>query len=257
MIRTLIVDDVAVARDGLRARLRHEDDIDIVGEAATGPSAVDAINQLNPDLVFLDIEMPGLDGFQVLERAEPDRVPAIIFVTAHDRYAVRAFAAHALHFLMKPISAPRFQEALHRARRELVDERHRQDVIRRFIAMVDGRTTPAAPDRLDSKSPIRRLVVRDRDRFVLLKAEDVDWIESAGNYAQVHARGQTLMLRMTMSQLEEMLDPECFTRIHRSTIVNVDRVREIRTPGPEDFEVVLEDGALLRMSKRYRTRLIP
>lgn len=258
MIRTLIVDDVALARRGIKARLETEPDIEVIGEASNGADAVSAITRLHPDLVFLDVQMPGMDGFEVLEQTAPVHVPAVIFVTAHDRYAVQAFDAEALDYLLKPISAERFHEALQRARRELADEKHREDVIRRVIDMVDGRGPARTPDAVEPKQPgFGRLVVRDRERFLLLKTDEVDWIASAGNYAEVHTRGRTLMVRMTMAQLEEKLNPGRFARIHRSTIVNVDRVQEIRTPWPEDFEVVLEDGTTLRMSKRYRMRLIP
>jgi two-component system LytT family response regulator len=239
MIKALIVDDEPLAREGIRARLIGEPDIEVVGEAADGFEAVAAIASLAPDLLFLDVHMPGLDGFEVLRRL-PTPVPAVVLVTAYDSYAVRAFEAQALDYLLKPINGARFGEVLGRVRRTL-------------LPVADSR----GPRAHSPAAHLARFPVKDRDRFLLLKPEQVDWIHSAGNYAELHARGRSFLVRMTMSDLEEKLDPARFVRIHRSTIVNLDRVSEIRPELHGEFEVVIEGGTKLRLSRRYRDRLLP
>jgi two-component system LytT family response regulator len=239
MIRALIADDEPLAREGIRARLADQADIDVVGEAADGVEAVEAIANLAPDLLFLDVQMPGIDGFEVLRRLRA-AVPAVVLVTAYDRHAVKAFEAQALDFLLKPINTARFMEVLGRVRRSLAP--------------------PAEPRSLRTASAaahLTRFPVKDRERFLLLKPEEVEWIHSAANYAELHARGRSFLVRMTMSELEERLDPARFVRIHRSTIVNIDRVKEIQPEPHGEFQVVLQDGARLRLSRRYRDRLLP
>ena len=239
MIRTLIADDEPLAREGIRARLADQADIDVVGEAADGVEAVEAIETLSPDLLFLDVQMPGIDGFEVLRRLRA-AVPAVVLVTAYDRHAVKAFEAQALDFLLKPISTARFIEVLGRVRRSLA-------------APAEARS----PRLASPSAHLTRFPVKDRERFLLLKPEEVEWIHSAANYAELHARGRSFLVRMTMSELEERLDPARFVRIHRSTIVNVDRVAEIQPAYHGEFQVVLQDGAKLRLSRRYRDRLLP
>jgi two-component system LytT family response regulator len=239
MIRTLIADDEPLAREGIRARLADQADFDIVGEAADGIEAVEAIESLSPDLLFLDVQMPGIDGFEVLHRLRA-AVPAVVLVTAYDRHAVKAFEAQALDFLLKPINSARFTEVLCRVRRSLVPP-----------------AEPRSPRAAAASGHLSRFPVKDRERFLLLKPEEVEWIHSAANYAELHARGRSFLVRMTMSELEERLDPARFVRIHRSTIVNVDRVAEIQPAYHGEFQVVLQDGARLRLSRRYRDRLLP
>lgn len=238
MIRTLIADDEPLAREGIRARLVGEADIDIVGEAANGFDAVDAITSLAPDLLFLDVQMPGLDGLEVLRRLSRP-VPAVVLVTAYDRYAVGAFEAEALDFLLKPVNNARFGEVLDRVRRSLKSPVEEYALRRRVVA------------------PVTRFAVKHHDHFILLKVEQVDWIHSAANYAELHSGGRSFLIRMRMSDLEERLDPQQFVRIHRSTIVNVDRVVEIRPEFHGECQVVLQDGTKLRLSRRYRERLLP
>jgi two-component system, LytTR family, response regulator len=247
MIKALIVDD----------------DIQVVGEASSGAEAVTAVRELSPDLMFLDVQMPGLDAFEVLESVRPNGVPSVIFVTAHGKYAVKAFEAHALHFLLKPIEDDQFKEALQRARRELSSEETRSNASRNVGRFLDTReidTLHTANGKAASRAPQRpltRLAVKDRDDFVLVDLKDVDWIESAGNYAKVHVGGRTFLIRMIFSELEEKLDAVAFARISRSIIVNVSRVQKIKTLWHGDFQVVLKDETVLRMSRRYRRRLIP
>jgi two-component system LytT family response regulator len=273
VIRTLVVDDEPLARDGLRVRLGREDDVEIVGEAADGPSAVDAILALRPDLVFLDVQIPGFDGFDVVARTASSYLPTIVFVTAYDRYALRAFEVHALDYLLKPIAHRRFQEALRRARQELA-RRERENglseesgeadqaddslaLVERLRRLLDERemvagVSPASP----APRFATRFTVRDGERYVLLRTSDVDWAEASANYVRLHVGSRTYQMRTTMSDLERQLDPGQFTRIHRSTIVNLDRVREIRPEWHGEYEVALVTGATLRLSRGYRDRLL-
>jgi two-component system, LytTR family, response regulator len=237
MIRTLIIDDAPLVREGIRLLLEPEKDIEIIGEAADGPTAVACIAQLRPDLIFLDVQMPNFDGFEVLERAASPTC-AVIFVTAYDDYALRAFEANAVGYLLKPITPKLFQSALHRARQLLSSG-----------SPGDGVKTGARP--------LPRLVAKDHGRFVLLRPEEVDWITSAGDYVEFHTRGRTFLVRQPISELEETLDPHMFVRIHRTTIVNVDRIQEIEPLAQGDFSVKLEGGTLLRLSRSYRARLLP
>jgi len=278
-IRALLVDDEPLAREGLRVRLGREEDVEIVGEAVDGPSAVEAILTLRPDLVFLDVQIPGFDGFDVVARTAASYLPTIVFVTAYDRYALRAFEVHALDYLLKPIAHRRFQEALRRARHEL-GRRGREDgassgsdessgeaesltaVADRLRRLLDEREMAsgglvARPAPLaDAPRYALRFTVRDGERYVLLRVSDVDWAEASANYVRLHVGAKTFQMRTTMSELERQLDPAQFTRIHRSTIVNLDRIREIRPEWHGEYEVALTTGATLRLSRGYRDRLL-
>jgi two-component system, LytTR family, response regulator len=236
MIRTLIVDDSPLVRDGIRLMLAAEKDIDILGEAGDGIEAVAAIQELSPDLTFLDVQMPGLNGFQVIERCSTVPMGAVIFVTAYDNYALQAFQSNALGYVLKPVAPRMLEAALQRARQVLA---------------------PLALPKLAARRPLPRLVVKEHGRFVLLRPEDVDWITSAGDYVHLHTRGRTFLVRTTISELEDSLDPNGFARIHRSAIVNLDRIHEIRTLPQGDYTVQLHDGTSLRMSRGYRGRLLP
>lgn len=256
-IRTLIVDDEPLARDGLRLRLEREEGVEIVGEAVDGPSAVHAIESIRPDLVLLDVQMPGMDGFEVLEASAESHLPAVVFVTAYDEYAIRAFEVHALDYLLKPVSADRLTEALRRVRHELgrEDGDDLQHRLAKLIETVQVERGDSSALR-DANGYAYRFAVRDHERFVLLKSIEIDWIESAANYARLHARGSSFLIRTTMSELEKKLDPRRFARIHRSTIVNIDRIKEIRPDAFGDFDVLLDKGATLRLSRTYRDRLL-
>jgi two-component system LytT family response regulator len=252
VIRTLIADDEPLAREGLRSRLAMEADLEIVGEAADGLAAVDAIERQVPDLVFLDIQMPGIDGFEVLARVAPTHLPVVVFVTAFDRYALRAFEVHALDYLLKPVSAPRLAEALARVRKEV--ERDSPSERGKLAALLDARERGESPAAMPGHP--RRWAVKRGDRYVLLRADEIEWIEAAANYVKLYSKGAGYLMRGTLSALERQLDPARFARIHRSTIVNVDRVKEIKPEWHGDFEVVLAGGKVLRMSRNYRGALL-
>jgi len=277
VIRTVLVDDEPLAREGLRVRLGREEDVEIVGEADDGPSAVDAILRLRPDLVFLDVQIPGFDGFDVVSRTASSYLPTIVFVTAYDRYALRAFEVHALDYLLKPIAHRRFQEALRRARHELTRRERELGPIEEN-GESDAESLTAVADRLrrlldereaaSSGSPSRpapapegpryaaRFTVRDGERYLLVRVAEVDWAEASANYVRLHVGQRTFQMRTTMSELERQLDPAQFTRIHRSAIVNLDRIREIRPEWHGEYEVALVTGATLRLSRGYRDRLL-
>lgn len=258
-IRTLIADDEPLARKGIRVRLQPEQDINIVGEATDGDEAAATIQALKPDLVFLDVQMPGVDGFQALERAAHVHIPLTIFITAHDSYAIRAFEVHAVDYLLKPISAARLSAALQRVRQELLMRDELGASQNRLLRLLEsvGRDNAANQVRAaDSAHFSRRFVVRDREKFVIVYADEIDWIESAANYVEFHLGKKVFMIRETMRTIENRLDPNQFVRIHRSTIVNISRIKEITREGTGDFEVTLHDGRKLRMSRNYQDRLL-
>jgi two-component system LytT family response regulator len=238
MIRTLIVDDEPVARRRLKRLLQGEADVEIVGEAGDGRAAADAIRGLRPDLVFLDVQMPELDGFGAL-RLAGNPMPAVVFVTAFDQYALAAFEVHALDYLLKPFGRERLASTLDRVRRHLV--RADDDRLRRLLGDVQG-----------SRRYLTRLVVRGDGRVRLIEASHVDWIEAADNYVVLHAGAETHAVRETMTRLAAELDPERFVRIHRSAIVQIDRIAELRPSFHGDFVVWLRDGTRVNMSRAYR-----
>lgn len=253
-IRALIVDDEPLARDMVRVRLESEPDVEIVGEAEDGPAAVAAITELRPDVVFLDVQMPEMDGFEVLERTAVDHLPIIVFVTAYDEYALRAFDVHALDYLLKPFTAERFRTAMRRARLEAT--RTDGGVRRALARLLDSRDAGSAD--VDAAGPehARRFIVKRHDSYLLVKADDLLWIEAAGDYVRLHRDEESHLLRATMSAMEARLDPGRFRRIHRSAIVNLDRIAEIRPADGGVYTVVLEEGTALRMSRGYRDNLL-
>ena len=248
MIRTLIADDEPLAREGLRLRLQAEPDIEIVGEAPDGPATVEATRRLLPDLLLLDIQMPGMTGFEAVEMLARDHLPRIVFITAHDRYAIKAFDIHAVDYLLKPVSHARLQDALQRVRRDL--EGGDQSAHRVAALLQSGKRGEPAGD-----TP-RHWAVKDGDRFLLLRADEVDWIEASANYIRFHARDRDFLMRGTLSTLANTLDPAKFARIHRSAIVNLDRVKEIRREWHGDYEVILTTGQKLRLGRQYRAGIL-
>jgi two-component system, LytTR family, response regulator len=254
-IKTVIVDDEALARDAVRLRLQSEPDIEVVGEAADGADAVELVKALQPDLLFLDVQMPVMDGFEVVEKVSSEHLPIVVFVTAHDRYALKAFETHALDYLLKPFTASRFRDAIDRARLE-VARAGDHETHQRLIELLDERRRGRGHDGQGSDGYLARLAVKHNERIVLVKVDDIDWIESSANYAHLHSRGASYVVRMTMADLERRLDPDRFARIHRSTIVQMDRILEIVPAWHGDFDVTLQDGTVLRLTRNYRERVL-
>lgn len=254
VIRALVVDDEPPARENLRLLLAAEEDVELVAECGSGRAARVAIAEHRPDVVFLDVEMPGMDGLDVIRAVGPEAMPLTVFVTAYDRYALRAFEARALDYLLKPFDDARFAEALGRVRTRL-REKKEGDLARRLRALVaDPSLGGSAPDEeAPGRTPhLTRLTVRERDRVRVLALDAVDYFEAEGDYVRVHAGGKTHLIDDTMRALEAGLDPQRFVRIHRSTIVRLDRIRELEPSSHGDWLVRLEGGVELRMSRTRR-----
>ncbi|MCE2899908.1 MAG: LytR/AlgR family response regulator transcription factor [Gemmatimonas sp.] len=273
-VRVLIVDDEALARQRVRRLLQKEPDVDVVGEAESGHEAVTMIRALQPDLVCLDVQMPGLDGFGVLREVDGGPVPMVLFVTAYDEHAQRAFDVHAVDYVLKPVDADRFRAAFDKARKQRANavaaERLGEllDTVRRLAdggapgeaagAAVPGPTAagasvgaaPSASGRYAS-----RILVKQDGRMFFVKTTEIDWIEADRNYVKLHVGKTAHTIRERISHLEETLDPRLFVRIHRSTIVNLNRVREMQQWFSGDYVVILEDGTRLRLSRHYRDRV--
>lgn len=243
-IRTLIVDDEALARRGIRQYLDLEPDIEVVGECSDGLAAIDAIAALQPDLVFLDIAMPEADGFDVVAAVGADSMPATVFVTAYDQHAVRAFEVHALDYLLKPVEPARIRAALARARAQLSP---RRDDLAARVAAVLGELGSGPARRF-----VRRLAVKKAGRVLLVDIDDVMRFEATGNYIEVHTRERMHLLRETLSGLEARLDPDGFVRVSRSCIVNARHIRELQPQFSGDFVLVLADDSEVQGSRRYR-----
>ena len=249
-IRALIVDDEDLARRGLRSLLRRTDDVQIVGECRNGREAIAAITQLEPDLVFLDIQMPGKTGFDVIADIDEGKCPFVIFVTAFDKFALQAFDVHALDYLLKPVNEERFFAALSRARAALSSTRDHQ-LIGRFLQAAAEFRQP----RLGNTAPsaIDRLPVKANGKVMPVRTADIDWIEADHDYVLLHVGDKSWILRETIASVEMRLALSGFVRIHRSALVNVDRVRELRPRAKGEFDVVLRDGRQLKMTRNYRS----
>jgi two-component system LytT family response regulator len=242
-IRALLVDDEELARRGLRVRLERAGDIAVIGECANGRDAIAAIGRLDPDLVFLDVQMPELSGFDVIEAIGTERVPYVIFVTAYDQYAVRAFDVHALDYLLKPLDDERLAQALRRAR-EALSTPPEEGYGARYAGVLAG-LRPGAD----------RLAIPTGDRVVVVRIAEVDWVEASGNYVSLHIGRKAWLLRETIAAMDQRLAAHGFARIHRSTLVNTERVAELHTLANGEFAVVLRDGTELKLSRSYRHAL--
>jgi len=263
LLKTIIVDDEALARRGLKHRLKDMPDVDIVAEARNGREALTLIRSDPPDLVFLDIQMPGMDGFDVLRALAPEEMPAIVFVTAFDAYAIKAFEANALDYLLKPIEDVRLGEALDRVRKNRDHKRavkHRRSLLQ-LVGQITGQPVRSMKelkargiDRLKKREQ-PRLAIRDGGTTTWLQQEDIEWIDAAGDYMCVHSGGETYILRMTMKQLEKELDPEILQRVHRSTIVNVGQVKSMRAHINGEYFLTLQSGHTLKLSRSYKEKL--
>ncbi len=252
-IRTLIVDDEPLARRNLRLLLENDPQIEILDECRNGREAVKAINAMSPDLIFLDIQMPEMDGFDVLERVGTEQIQAIIFVTAFDQYALKAFDVHALDYLLKPFDDEGFAHALRRAKTQ-IEAREINRLSKRLLALLDERVSQRASSSRE-QDYLKRLMIKVSGRVVLLKVDEIDFIEADGNYAKLHVGKKAHLLREKMHDLEQRLDPARFVRIHRSVIVNLDRIKEMHPHFNGDYVVVLNDGRQLRLSRTRRENL--
>ncbi|HQU85101.1 MAG TPA: LytTR family DNA-binding domain-containing protein [Pyrinomonadaceae bacterium] len=246
-IKTLIVDDEPLARDRVRRFLRDEKEIEIVGEAGNGAEAIEFIKKENPELVFLDIQMPEKNGFEVIKSLDAKSLPTIIFVTAYDNYALQAFDASALDYLLKPFNRERFSRAVARAC-EHIENKKRGNLDERIASLIADLKT--------EKKYLERLVVKSVGRVFFLKTDEIDWIEAAGNYLKLHVGRESHLIRETMNSIESKLDPDKFLRIHRSTIVNIDRIKELHPMFSGDYDVVLQTGAKITLSRNYRERFL-
>jgi len=245
-VRTLIVDDEELARQRLHQLLTDQPEIELLGECADGREAVAAIQKQAPDLIFLDIQMPELDGFAVLDALDLEPMPVIVFVTAHDKFALRAFEVHALDYLLKPFDRERFESALRRA----------LDQVRRRAE--PGQLPASSATLTDATAPVRtldRLAVKSGGRITIVKTADIAWIQSAHNYIEIHEDKHFHLLRETISAIEEKLPPDKFVRISRSVIVNIDRVKELEPLFYGEYVVTLRNGTKLTLSRRYRDKL--
>lgn len=242
-IRALIVDDEPLARDRLQKLLDAEPDVTVLGQCANGKEALKAIREKAPDLVFLDVQMPELDGFGALAQIEADKMPVVIFVTAHDKFALKAFEVHAVDFLLKPFDRERFQTALKRAKERIAQKRPGE---------LDQRLAALLAEIKPEAAALERMAVKTAGRVIFIKTADIDWIEAADNYVNLHVGNESHLHRETLTALAERLPTKKFMRISRSTIVNVDRIKELQPLFHGEYAVILRSGATLTLSRSYR-----
>ena len=245
-MRVVIVDDEPIAREGVRTQLLREPEVEIVAECGDGLEAVETIRELSPELVFLDVQMPGMDGFEVVQTLGVEAMPAVVFVTAYDKYALQAFEVNAVDYLLKPFDSERFQKAFQRARLE-IQRKTAEAINEKLVAL------------LESIRPhhryLERLVVKSGGRIFFLPVSEIDWIESADNYVNLHSGRESHLIRETLTSLETKLNPEEFLRIRHSAIVNVKKIKELHPLFKGEYEIVLHNGVKLTSSRRYRHKL--
>jgi two-component system LytT family response regulator len=260
-LRTLLVDDEALSRRGLELRLRVANDIEIIGQCSNGREALSAIREEKPDLVFLDIQMPGLSGFDVLAELQPHELPMIVFVTAYDRFAVQAFEARAIDYVLKPVDDARLAATLTHVR-ELMEQRtavaERNQLVNLLAELrgsgeIEG-VNIGAPASISPQAP-NWLPIRNGRETVRVPVETIEWVDAAGDYLCIHASGHTHILRATMREMENLLDPRLFQRVHRSTIVNLTRVKSLRAHMNGEYFLRLEGGQELKLSRTYRDKV--
>lgn len=245
-IATLIVDDEAPGRAVLRNYIANHDDLELVGEAGNGAAAVEMIEKLKPGLVFLDVQMPDLDGFGVIEKIGPRLMPPTIFVTAHDQYALRAFDAQAIDYLLKPFDKVRFERALEHARESIAAKQQTQIGAQLMALVQSTKSNPPATE---------RFVVKSGGKITFLSLDEIDWVEASGNCVRIHVGSQAHQLRESISRIAERLDPARFVRVHRSVIVNFTKIRELQACNSGEYIVVLRSGKELPCSRSYRAAL--
>ncbi len=261
-IATLIVDDEVLARRGLKLRLEKHEDVNIVGQCANGREALAAIPDLCPDLVFLDIQMPGMDGFDVVRQLQGDGMPLVVFATAFDQYAIKAFDVHAVDYILKPLDQAYLDRALQRVRRQLAQKSDANDKQRllEVISDITGKV-PAEMDEwlaegteLSPKYP-DKIAIKDGGDITLVPIAEIEWVDAAGDYMCIHAAGQIHIMRITMKQLEVQLDPSLFQRVHRSTLINLNRVEKICSHINGEYHLILKGGTRLKMSRSYKDKI--
>jgi two-component system, LytTR family, response regulator len=245
-LTVLLVDDEPLAREGLRLLLERDPDIAAVHQAKNGHEAVAVIRREQPDLVFLDVQMPEMDGFAAVRQIGADQMPAVVFVTAHDQYAIHAFEINAIDYLLKPVTADRFAKAMERVKARLA-VKSGDDTNRQILSLLE---TLASPMRY-----LKRLAVRTAGRTILVPVDEIDWVEAAENYVQLHTSAGSHLLHITLTTLEKSLDPAIFLRIHRSVIVNVTRIRELQPVMHGEYALTLASGARLQSGRNYSDRL--
>jgi two-component system LytT family response regulator len=245
-IRVLIIDDEPLARRRLAKLLRDDAEVEVIGECANGREAIAAIEAEQPDLLFLDVQMPEIDGFAVLAAIDEDKMPLVIFVTAFDQYALRAFEVHAVDYLLKPFDRARFAGAFEQAKHRLKSERGEQ---------MSARTLALLEELKAQSKYLERLIIKSGGRVFFIKSDDIDWIEAEGKYVRLHVGKDSHLLREAISTLESRLDPKKFLRIHRSHIVNIERIKELEPWFHNEYRVILRDGTKLMMSRSCRKRL--
>lgn len=246
LLTVLLVDDEPLAREGLRLLLAPDADIGEIHDAKNGYEAVAAIREKRPDLIFLDVQMPEMDGFGVVREIGAERMPPVVFVTAHDQYAIQAFEISAIDYLLKPVTAERFTRALARVKARL-DSRSGDETNRQILSLLEAMASPTRY--------LKRLAVRSAGKTILVDVDDIDWIEAAENYVQLHTSRGSQLLHVTMNTVEKSLDPAVFLRIHRSVIVNVSRIRELQPVMHGEYAITLSSGARLQSGRNYSERL--
>lgn len=265
-IRALVVDDESLAREALLVMLGGDPEIEVIGECRNGREAVRIIREQSPDVVFLDIQMPEMDGFQVIEEIGAEQMPVTVFVTAFDKHALRAFEAHALDYLLKPFDHDRFESALHRAKITVRQQRLGEISESLLGALQDiklqtgeppSKTVHGKSGSAAHREPIDRVVIKSSRRIYFLKTEEIDWVEAAGDYLTLHSGGKTHLIRETMSDFHAKLNPKIFLRIHRSTIVNIERIKDIQPLFKGEYVITLTSGKRLKSSRGYRRELQP
>ena len=260
-IKVVIVDDEPLARRGLVLRLGQIDGVQIVAECSNGREALQAVVEHQPDLLLLDIQMPGMSGFDVVKNLQQDQMPLVIFVTAFDQYAIDAFRVHAVDYLLKPIDEDRLAEAISRARQHLAARSEITDKQRllELVISITGKSETSVAQLLKEHGGVKaypdKLAIKDGGETTLVPMQDIDWVDVAGDYMCVHANGATHVMRVTMKELEEQLDPASFQRVHRSTIVNLDRVVKVCSHMNGEFYLALNNGASVKMSRSYKDKV--
>lgn len=260
-IRALVVDDETLGRKGLMLRLQELGQVEVLRECQNGKEALEAIAELAPDLVFLDIQMPGMTGFEMVQRLQQDNMPLVIFVTAYDAYAINAFEVHAVDYLLKPIELERLAAAVDKARHRLENRRSEDEkkLLLDIVISLTGKSEQSVVELLRSgENPAKyseKLAIKDGASTTFVPVRDIDWIDAAGDYMCVHVKGETLIMRTTMKELEDLLDPTVFQRVHRSTIVNLDRVEKVSSHINGEFHLTLSCGTSLKMSRSYKDKV--